>query len=191
MPSKKDFNVLIKKNALCCRCLLRKTCQQVIPGKGPFNAKIMFIGEAPGKKEDLLGEPFIGASGKLLDKLLLSIQLKRSDIFITNIVKCRPPENRDPSLEEIQSCSFWLEKQIAIIKPKLLVTLGRYALKNFIPHSSLPLFHGKITLISLGELKNIPLLPLYHPAAALYNGSLKETLFKDFKQITDKVSYKK
>lgn len=184
MQSKKTFDQIIKQNSLCSRCQLRKTCQQVIPGKGPFNAKIMFIGEAPGKKEDLLGEPFIGASGKLLDKLLLSIHLKRSDIFITNIVKCRPPENRDPSPEEIRICSPWLEKQISIIKPELLITLGRHALKNFIPQSSLSLFHGKITSISLGKLKNIPLLPLYHPAAALYNGSLKETLFKDFKKIT-------
>ncbi len=190
MPSEKTFNQMKQQNILCCRCQLRKTCRQVIPGKGPSDAKVIFIGEAPGKKEDLLGEPFIGASGKLLDKLLLSVHLKRSDIFITNIVKCRPPENRDPSPEEIGMCSSWLEKEISLIQPELLITLGRYALKNFIPESSISLFHGKITSISLGKLENLPLLPLYHPAAALYNGSLKDTLFEDCKKITSILSHK-
>lgn len=158
-------------------------------GEGNINSKIIFIGEAPGKKEAETGKPFCGASGKMLDKLLRSIKLEREDIYITNIVKDRPQDNRDPSLEEIKLYGKILNEQIKIIQPKIIVTLGRfsmeYIMKKFgIEKEIEPISkaHGKKfeAKSSYGELK---IIPLYHPAVALYNGGMKETLLKDFKKV--------
>jgi len=117
----------------CQKCGLYKTRTHAVPGDGNMNADIMFVGEAPGKAEDIQGKPFVGAAGKFLDELLAEIDLKRSDIFITNIVKCRPPNNRDPQDNEISVCWPYLEEQVKLIKPKLIITLGRYAMNRFLP----------------------------------------------------------
>lgn len=155
-------------------------------GEGSLEAKIMFIGEAPGKNEALTGKPFCGASGKLLNELLNSINLKREDVYITNIVKDRPPENRDPKEDEIKIYGPFLDHQIEIIKPQIIATLGRFSMKyifeRYSPQEELKTIgemHGKIFETTISK-KKIKIIPLYHPAAAIYNQHLKETLKKDF-----------
>ena len=160
----------------CTACGLCKGRTNTVPGTGNPQADIVFIGEGPGKNEDEQGIPFCGASGKMLDSLLESIELKRSDVFITNIVKCRPPGNRDPLPDEKDTCTtLYLNNQLALIKPKLIITLGRHALNYFIPNAIISQVHGQPQ-----RYNGQALLPLYHPAVALYNGSTKETLFEDF-----------
>lgn len=166
-----------------CSCELRNTAIQGVPGHGNANAKIIFIGEAPGVKEDKDGRPFVGAAGKFLDEMLDSIKMKREDIYITNIVKYRPPENRDPSPAEIADCAKWLEEEIKLIDPELIVFLGRHAMNHFFPDEKISDVHG--TLLTgkyFGRTRKF--LPLYHPAAALYNGALREILKTDFKKIS-------
>jgi DNA polymerase len=163
----------------CTQCQLCRGRTNTVPGTGSSTAEIVFIGEAPGKKEDENGVPFCGASGNLLDSLLATINLKRENIFITNIVKCRPPENRDPLPEEKATCaSLYLDQQLAVIKPKLIVTLGRHALNYFIPNQKISEVHGKPK-----RYKGQVYLALYHPAVALYNGSMRQTLTQDFQII--------
>lgn len=165
-----------------CTCALRKTATQGVPGDGNANARVMFIGEAPGAREDKEGRPFVGSAGKFLDELLESIKMKREDIYITNIVKYRPPNNRDPFPEEISACAEWLADETKLIDPKLIVFLGRHSMNHFFPDKKISQAHGKIiTAEKFGKTRNF--LPLYHPAAALYNGSLREVLKKDFKKI--------
>jgi len=159
------------------------TCRQIVPGVGSANAEIMLIGEAPGQKEDELGEPFVGSAGKFLDQMLEAINLKRSNIYITNIVKCRPPNNRDPLPEEKEEFWPWLLAQIKLINPKLIVTLGRHALSSFIPEPIMSKVHGTVLRRKIPELGQVRIYALYHPAAALYNGGMRETLIKDFKKI--------
>ncbi len=166
----------------CRRCSLWKTRTNPVPGEGNQKADIMFIGEAPGRFEDLKGRPFVGAAGKVLDELLEHVGLKRSEIYITNVVKCRPPGNRDPSPEEIKSCSPYLEKQIEIIEPKIIVTLGRHSMKwvfeKFgIPEDKISRIHGRIYEINHGFVRFV--LPLYHPAVAVYNPEMEDVLKKD------------
>lgn len=174
---------LNKQMLACTQCALRKTCNQVVPGEGSANAEIMFIGEGPGKKEDELGRPFVGSAGKFLDELLTSIDLKREDIYIANTVKCRPPNNRDPLPEEKKTCWLWLEKQLEIIQPKIVIPLGRHSLELFIPNAKISEAHGRAFRKPFPPLKQITIFPSYHPAAALYNGSLRKTLLEDFKKI--------
>ena len=166
-----------------CTCGLRKSAMRAVFGDGSANAKIVFIGEAPGKKEDEGGKPFIGAAGKFLDEMLGSIKMKREDIYITNIVKYRPPDNRDPLPEEKEACNEWLINELKIINPKLIVFLGRHSMSRFFPNEKISDVHGMILIIDTAELGKQAFLPLYHPAAALYNGSMRETLIKDFKKI--------
>lgn len=161
---------------------------QLVFGSGNPKADIVFVGEAPGKNEDEKGEPFVGAAGKLLDELLQSVALKREDIYITNIVKYRPPQNRDPLPEEKKEFLPYLYKQLHIIKPSLLITLGRHSMESFLPSERISQVHGQPKRIKVsisGEEQMMPLvvLPLYHPAAALYNGGLRQTLFEDFSHI--------
>lgn len=156
---------------------------QLVFGTGNPDADVVFIGEAPGKNEDLKGEPFVGAAGKFLNEMLASVDLKREDIYITNIVKYRPPNNRDPLPDE--KSQFWpyLLKQIAIIRPKVIATLGRHSGQAFLKDLHISVDHGspkRIKVILDGEAQSIVILPLYHPAAALYNGALRQTLLEDF-----------
>lgn len=163
---------------------------QLVFGDGNPDADIVFIGEAPGKNEDLQGKPFVGAAGKFLDEMLDMIKLKRNDIYITNIVKYRPPNNRDPLPEEKQA--FWpiLQTQLAIISPKIIATLGRHSLNCFLPKLQISQCHGqpkRITLKQAGHqgdgFTSAVILPLFHPAAALYNGNMRQTLIDDFAKI--------
>jgi DNA polymerase len=154
---------------------LAKTATQLVFGDGNVDADIVFIGEAPGKNEDLQGKPFVGAAGKFLNELLDSIGLSRSSVYITNIVKYRPPNNRDPLPEEKEEFLPYLQKQLAIIKPKLVATLGRHSLNCFLPDLQISAVHGQPKRFH-GQVY----LPLFHPAAALYNGGMRQTLFDDF-----------
>ncbi len=162
----------------CTRCELYKSKTKDVPGVGSKDAEIMFIGEAPGRDEDQKGEPFVGAAGKFLTEMIEMIGLKRSDVYIGNVVKHRPPGNRDPLPSEIKACFPYLSRQIEVIKPKLIVLLGRHAVSQFLPEFKISRVHGQ------PKRKNGQIyLPLYHPAAALYNAFMKETLISDFKKI--------
>lgn len=166
-----------------CTCTLKDVAKHVVPGKGNAHADIMFIGEAPGKKEDEMGEPFVGAAGKFLNELLSTIELKREDVYITNIVKYRPPHNRDPLPKEIDDCWLWLQEQVRLIDPILIIPLGRYALERFVPGRKISEDHGKAFCREVDGLGMRVFYVLYHPAAALYNGGLRQTLFDDFAHI--------
>ena len=167
-----------------CKCELKKTATQAVFGSGNTNSEIVFIGEAPGKNEDLEGIPFVGAAGKFLNEMLEDIGMKREDIYITNIVKYRPPNNRDPEPEEKEACNEWLINELKIINPKIIVFLGRHSMLRFFPENKISEVHGKLLIKNTPELgKKQGFLPLYHPAAALYNGGMRETLKKDFKKI--------
>lgn len=162
---------------------IKKTAKQAVFGHGNPSAEIVFIGEAPGKKEDELGIPFVGAAGKFLDEMLGIINLKRSDIYITNIVKFRPPNNRDPLPDEKSACRPWLEEELKFISPKLIIFLGRHSMNNFFPDLQIGNAHGKLLIKQFKGMSTKYFFPLYHPAAALYDGSMREVLIKDFKKI--------
>jgi len=164
----------------CKKCDLYKTRTNTVPGSGDFEAEVMFIGEAPGQKEDEQGIPFCGASGKFLDEMLDSIELSRDKVFIANTLKCRPPNNRDPEDSEKEACRPYLDKQIELINPKLIVTLGKHATSSMMPGvGGISKNHGK----ALRRPNGRTYLALYHPAAALHNGGLRETLLEDFSKI--------
>jgi DNA polymerase len=148
-----------------------ETATRMVPGEGSPEAEVMFVGEAPGANEDKLGRPFVGRAGMLLEELLAEAGLAREDVWITNVVKARPPKNRDPRAGEVAHCMPWLEAEVELIGPRLIVPLGRHALKHFAPDAKIAEVHGRL----LGER----LFPLYHPAAAMYNQALRETLFSD------------
>lgn len=159
---------------------------QLVFGDGSIDAEIVFIGEAPGKNEDIQGLPFVGAAGKFLNEMLDTIDLKREDIYITNIVKYRPPDNRDPFPEEKKAFLPYLQSQLEVIQPKVVVTLGRHSLNCFLPDLQISKVHGQPKRLRLSLKKNsgdtleVVILPLYHPAAALYNGGQRQTLIDDF-----------
>lgn len=162
----------------CQRCPLGRTRTKAVPGEGPEDAAIMFIGEAPGFHEDQQGRPFVGAAGHFLEQLLASIGLKRRDVYICNVIKCRPPGNRDPLPNEIQACAEFLDRQIAVIKPRLIVTLGRYSMAKYFPQSPISRIHGRPQRVG-----DVIVLPLYHPAAALHQPRYKADIEEDFKKI--------
>lgn len=170
----------IKQNNVCPD--LAVTATNLVLGDGNSNADIVFIGEAPGKNEDQQGLPFVGAAGKFLNEMLASIGLDRGDVYITNIVKYRPPNNRDPLPEEKKAFWPYLVQQIDVIEPKVIVTLGRHSMEYFLPDQRISQIHGEPKQISFGE-KKVVILPLYHPAAALYNGGMRATLLEDFGKI--------
>lgn len=166
----------------CKKCDLYKTATNSVPGHGNSNAEIVFIGEAPGAQEDQLGLPFVGNSGKLLDKLLNTIKVSRSDVFICNILKHRPPENRDPLPEEIKVCTPYLKAQLKIIKPKIIITLGKFAMNYFFPGESISKIRGQVRKIIWQELP-LTIIPVYHPSAGLRNGAMLKSLQEDFLSI--------
>ena len=174
-----ELNALHTTIRGCKNCGLHATRTQAVPGVGPCPADVMIVGEAPGVNEDRQGEPFVGAAGKLLDTLLARISLSRGDVYITNVLKCRPPMNRDPMPNEAEACSPYLEQQLGLIKPKVLLILGRHALERLLPgQGSISRVHG--SMIKRGDVAYIP---LYHPAAALHNGSLVADLERDFDNV--------
>ncbi|MEM3577209.1 MAG: type-4 uracil-DNA glycosylase [Candidatus Bathyarchaeia archaeon] len=175
----------------CVKCPLHKARKNAVPGEGNPNAKIMFIGEAPGYWEDVKGKPFVGAAGKLLDTLLAEAEIPRTQVFIGNVVKCRPPRNREPTPAEIQTCTPYLDRQITAIKPKLIVTLGNHSTayiltKAGIPFKGITKARGKphqTTILGI----NITVFPTLHPAAALYNPKYKQQLTQDFQTLKAKI----
>ena len=183
MTNQEQLNELNKKMSACSGCILRSTCRTVVPGEGLAEAEIMFIGEGPGQKEDELGRPFVGAAGKFLEEMLAGINLKREGVYIANVVKCRPPGNRDPLPEEAAVCWPWLQEQIKIIDPKLIVILGRHSMERFLPGQKISQIHGKALRRTLPEIGTRIFYALYHPAAALYNGGMRSVLISDFKKI--------
>ncbi|MFC2067975.1 uracil-DNA glycosylase [Chloroflexota bacterium] len=169
---------LHKEITRCQRCQLAKYRTQAVPGEGADNAEIMFIGEAPGRHEDLQGRPFVGPAGQYLNQLLTSVNLDRCKVYITNIVKSRPPGNRDPSPAEISACCSWLEHQISLIHPKIIVTLGRYSMAMFFPNKTIGAIHG-----TAQKRDNIIYFAMYHPAAALHQQNLHQTIEEDMRKI--------
>lgn len=161
---------------------LAETATQLVMGHGNPQADVVFIGEAPGKNEDLQGIPFVGAAGKFLDQMLAGANMVRSDIYITNIVKYRPPNNRDPKPDEKKAFWPFLVKELQIIHPTIVVTLGRHSMEYFLPNAKISEVHGQPKRVSFGDTKLV-VMPLYHPAAAIYNGDLKATLIEDFQKV--------
>jgi len=172
------FEELYKQIEHCQDCTLGKYRTRAVPGEGLETAEILFIGEAPGWNEDQQGRPFVGAAGLFLTSLLSSIGLNRNQVYIANVIKCRPPGNRDPLPGEIQSCSKYLEKQIELIKPKLIVTLGRYSMARYFPNETIGKIHGKSK-----EINGITYFAMYHPAAALHQNNLKSVIEEDMRKI--------
>ena len=169
---------LHKEIAVCERCQLAKNRTKAVPGEGPENAEIMFIGEAPGWHEDQQGRPFVGPAGHYLDQLLASIGLRREQVYITNMVKSRPPGNRDPLPAEVSACRPWLERQIELIRPKMIVTLGRHSMARFFPGKSISKIHG-----TAQKQDNVIYYAMYHPAAALHQQSLSRIIEDDMLKI--------
>jgi DNA polymerase len=164
---------------VCELCALHRTRTKAVPGDGDPEAKIVIVGEAPGQNEDKQGLPFVGAAGQLLNQLLAGIGIERKDVYITNIIKCRPPGNRDPLPDEVSSCSAYLDRQVQLIRPAVILLLGRHAVQRLLPGSSgISRIHGQ--LIQRGDRAYVP---LYHPAAALYNNFLVDTLNQDFRKV--------
>ncbi len=187
MSDKKEYDNLVQEIIKCTKCELHKTRTKPVPGEGSLDPKIMFVGEAPGGREDETGRPFVGAAGKLLTMLIESIGLTREEVYITNVIKCRPPGNRDPSQMEIYTCLPYLRRQINIIRPRLIVTLGRHAARVImdlagLKFTSITKQHGTVNIATISRIKVI-IIPTYHPAAALYNPGLKQMLIDDFKTI--------
>ena len=164
----------------CTTCKLCETRTHAVPGEGPLNPDLMFIGEAPGFHEDKHGRPFIGAAGQLLEHLMASVGLSREEVYITNIVKCRPPNNRDPNSIEIHSCNPYLEQQIEITQPAIIVTLGRFSFNHFFPSETISKSHGQIL-----AWKTRSIYPMYHPAAALHQPKMRIYLEEDISKLPD------
>ncbi len=169
---------MYEKIRICPLCDLSKSRTNAVPGEGPENAEIMFIGEAPGFHEDRQGRPFVGAAGKLLDELLATIGIQREQVYIANVIKCRPPQNRDPMPEELAACKPYIDQQIELIRPKVIITISRFAMTRWFPDKKISDIHGKPK-----KFDNLVVLPMYHPAAALHQPSLKRVLEEDFKRV--------
>ncbi|MGC8606040.1 MAG: type-4 uracil-DNA glycosylase [Vulcanisaeta sp.] len=184
------YDELVQLMLSCTKCDLHTTRKRVVPGEGPLNARIMIIGEAPGEKEDEEGRPFVGAAGQLLTKLLSNVGIRREEVYITNIVKCRPPGNRDPEPNEIEACKPYLITQIFMIKPQVIICLGRHSAREILVMAGYPeksvsnisSIRGKVFNVRLGDL-NVKVLPTYHPAAALYNPKLRGVIEDDLRKI--------
>jgi uracil-DNA glycosylase len=169
---------LCREIANCRQCDLARQRNKVVPGEGAEDADIAFIGEAPGWHEDQQGRPFVGPAGQFLDELLASIEMKRQQVYICNVLKCRPPGNRDPLPMEIKTCQQWLDRQLALIHPKMIVTLGRYSMARFFPGETISKVHGKARRES-----GVIYYAMYHPAAALHQQGLRDTIKADMRRI--------
>ncbi|MBV9231282.1 MAG: uracil-DNA glycosylase [Chloroflexi bacterium] len=178
MSSEELLREVAVEVSTCSKCNLCKGRTKAVPGEGTPNAKILFIGEGPGFHEDRQGRPFVGPAGQFLDELLASINLKRADVFITNVVKCRPPNNRDPLPEEIDACNDYLDRQIAALKPHVIVTLGRYSMTKFFGNEKISAIHGRAR-----KKDGYICIAMYHPAAGLHQASLKDAIREDFRKI--------
>lgn len=167
----------------CTQCALYHSRKKAVPGEGPPGAEIMFIGEGPGFHENEQGRPFVGAAGRFLEELLASIGLTREEVFITNVVKCRPPGNRDPQEDELAACNPYLERQIQALNPKVIVTLGRFSMAKFLGPVKISSIHGQARQVN-GRL----IVPMFHPAAALHQGSLRPVVERDFARLPELIA---
>jgi len=183
MSAEEILNQLAKEVSACTKCALHESRKKSVPGDGPANAEIMFIGEGPGFHENEQGHPFVGASGKFLDQLLAQAGVTRADVFIANVVKCRPPGNRDPLPDELAVCDAYLEAQINAINPSIIVTLGRFSMNKFFPGAKISTVHGQMQRI--GERF---VIPMFHPAAALHQSALKPSILGDFAKLPDQLN---
>ena len=179
MPENNDkLNAIREECRTCRQCTLARGRHKVVPGEGPHKVQVMFIGEGPGRNEDQQGKPFVGQAGMVLDELLSAAGLKREEVFITNVVKCRPPNNRDPLPEELSACRHWLDAQIEFLDPKIIVTLGRFSMARFIEDARIGRIHGQAF-----EIEGRKVVTMYHPAAALHNPALKDSILADFAKL--------
>jgi uracil-DNA glycosylase family 4 len=189
MGKEEDISRIKRDVESCRRCGLHKTRKNPVLGEGSLDARVMFVGEAPGFNEDLQGKPFVGKAGKIFDELLKSVGLDRKDAYITNVLKCKPPGNRNPNPEEIEACTSYLDSQIAIIKPRIIVTLGSFSMsyifdKFGLEKGKISNLHGRdFKITNLAGIEKI--IPLYHPAVATYNPGMKGMLIEDFRQIKE------
>jgi uracil-DNA glycosylase family 4 len=178
MTAKEELAQIAKEVSACRACGLHHSRKNAVPGEGPADSSLLFIGEGPGFHENEQGRPFVGAAGKFLEELLASIQLSREQVFICNVVKCRPPGNRDPQPDEIEACRGYLERQIAAIQPKVIVTLGRFSMARYFGSSKISSIHGQAKTVD-GRL----VVAMYHPAAALHQPALRQSIVDDFRQL--------
>ena len=173
-----ELTDLYAEIARCTRCTLSQSRINAVAGEGPENAAVMFIGEAPGFHENQQGRPFVGAAGKFLDELLASIDLRREDVYICNVIKCRPPGNRDPLPEEIEACQPFLDRQIALVRPRIVITLGRYSMARYFPNATISQIHGRPR-----KMGGVIYYPMYHPAAALHQPRYRADIESDMLRI--------
>jgi uracil-DNA glycosylase family 4 len=183
MTAEESISQIAEEVSTCTKCVLNESRKKSVPGDGPATAEIMFIGEGPGFHENEQGHPFVGASGKFLDQLLAQAGVTRKDVFIANVVKCRPPGNRDPLPDELAACNAYLEAQIEAINPSIIVTLGRFSMNKFFPGAKISSVHGQMQKI--GERF---VIPMFHPAAALHQSALKPSILGDFAKLPDQLN---
>ncbi len=183
MTAEETIAQIAKEVSVCTNCALHEGRKKSVPGDGPATAEIMFIGEGPGFHENEQGHPFVGAAGKFLDQLLAQADVTRADVFIANVVKCRPPGNRDPLPEELVACDVHLEAQIRAINPSIIVTLGRFSMNKFITGAKISAIHGQMQKV--GERY---VIPMFHPAAALHQPPLKPSILADFAKLPDQLN---
>ena len=182
MTAEETISNIAQEVSACTKCALYESRKKSVPGDGPSNAEIMFIGEGPGFHENEQGHPFVGASGKFLDQLLAQAGVTREDVFIANVVKCRPPGNRDPLPEELDACDTYLEAQINAINPSIIVTLGRFSMNKFFPGAKISTVHGQMQKIG-----DRFVIPMFHPAAALHQAALKPSILGDFAKLPEQL----
>ena len=182
MSAEETLARIAKEIAVCTKCALHESRKKPVPGDGPADAEIMFIGEGPGFHENEQGHPFVGASGKFLDQLLAQAGVTRAEVFIANVVKCRPPGNRDPLTEELAACNEYLERQIEAINPSIIVTLGRFSMNRFFPGAKISAVHGQ-----MGKVGGRFVIPMFHPAAALHQAALKPSILGDFAKLPEQL----
>jgi DNA polymerase len=180
MNSEETLAQIATEVSACTNCALHKTRKKSVPGEGPFDTEIMFIGEGPGQNEDIQGRPFVGQAGKFLSNLLEIAGLKRERVWIGNVVKCRPPANRDPQPDELAACNLFLERQIAAIDPKIIITLGRFSMNKFMPGAKISSVHGQMRKIG-----DRFVIAMYHPAAALHNPNILPPIKADFAKLPE------
>ena len=180
MSAEETLAQISKEVSVCTKCVLHASRKKAVPGEGPATAEIMFIGEGPGFHENEQGRPFVGAAGQFLDQLLAQAGVTRADVWIGNVVKCRPPGNRDPLPEELSTCDPYLEAQIKAINPSIIVTLGRFSMGKFIPGAKISAIHGQMRKVG-----NRFVIPMFHPAAALHQAALKPAIMADFAKLPE------
>jgi DNA polymerase len=184
MTTEDTLKQIASEVSVCTRCALSTTRNKAVPGEGPVNTEILLIGEGPGQNEDMQGRPFIGQAGKFLSELLAQAGLKREDVWITNVVKCRPPGNRDPLPDELAACNEYLERQIAALNPKIIITLGRFSMGKYMPGAKITQIHGQMK-----RYGDRFVIPMFHPAAALHQAALKPAILADFAKLPQMLDF--